>query len=74
MVAFDEDYLRKTFLPTMMKDVLTSKNSVLRGDSNPPVMMIHAPKESTPWVASAKLGLGGKPRGGAHVLRMFSRN
>jgi signal transduction histidine kinase len=52
VVAFDEDYLRKTFLPAMMKDVLTSKSSVLRADENPPVMMIHAPKESTPWVAS----------------------
>jgi len=60
MVAFDEDYLRKTFLPTMMKDVLTSKNSVLRGDSNPPVMMIHPPKDSTPWLASANWD-GGKP-------------
>src|SRR6266849_1752047 len=53
VVAFDEDYLRKTFLPAMMKDVLTSKSSVLRADENPPVMMIHAPKDSTPWVASA---------------------
>jgi signal transduction histidine kinase len=60
MVAFDEDYLRKTFLPTMMKDVLTSKNSVLRGDANPPVMMIHPPKDSTPWLASANWD-GGKP-------------
>ncbi len=53
VVAFDEDYLRKSFLPTMMKDVLTSKSSVLRADANSPVMMIHAPKDSTPWVASA---------------------
>jgi signal transduction histidine kinase len=60
MVAFDEDYLRKTFLPAMMKDVLTSKSGVLRGDANPPVMMIHPPKESTPWVAPANWD-GGKP-------------
>jgi signal transduction histidine kinase len=53
VVAFDEDYLRKNFLPAMMKDVLTSKSSVLRADANAPVMMIHAPKDSTPWVASA---------------------
>jgi signal transduction histidine kinase len=52
VVAFDQDYLRKTFLPAMMKDVLTSKSSVLKADENSPVMMIHAPKESTPWVAS----------------------
>ena len=52
-VAFDEDYLRNPFLPAMMKDVLTSKSSVLRADANSPVMMVHAPKNSTPWVASA---------------------
>ena len=60
MVAFDEDYLRNSFLPAMMKDVLTSKSIVLRGDANPPVMMIHPPKDSTPWVASANWD-GGKP-------------
>jgi signal transduction histidine kinase len=60
MVAFDEDYLRKTFFPLIMKDVLTSKSGVQRGDANPPVMMIHPPKDSTPWVASANWD-GGKP-------------
>jgi signal transduction histidine kinase len=60
MVAFDDDYLRKSFLPAMMKDVLTTKSIVLRGDTNPPVMMIHPPKDSTPWVASANWD-GGKP-------------
>lgn len=52
VVAFDGEYLRNDFLPTMMKDVLTSKSSVLRGDANPPVMMIHPSKDSTPWVNS----------------------
>jgi signal transduction histidine kinase len=52
VVAFDEDYLRKDFLPAMMKDVLSSKSVALMGDENPPVMMIHAPKDSTSWVAS----------------------
>jgi signal transduction histidine kinase len=52
VVAFDEEYLRKSFLPAMMKDVLTSKSVVLMADENPPVMMIHAPKDSTSWVAS----------------------
>jgi signal transduction histidine kinase len=69
-VAFDEAYLRKTFLPAMMKDVLTSKSSVLRADANSPVMMIHAPKNSTPWVASANWD-GEKPemeRGFADVF------
>jgi signal transduction histidine kinase len=60
LVAFDDDYLRKTFLPAMMKDVLSSKSSVLRADANPPVMMIHQAKESTPWVTSANWD-GGKP-------------
>jgi signal transduction histidine kinase len=53
VLAFDEDFLRKSFLPVMMKEVLTTKSIVLRADANPPVMMIHAPKDSTPWVASA---------------------
>ena len=53
VVAFDEDYLRKSFFPVIIRDVLTSKETVLRADANLPVMMIHAPKDSTPWVASA---------------------
>jgi len=60
VVAFDENYLRTTFLPAMMKDVLTSKSSVLKADANPPGMMIHPPKDATPWVASANWD-GGKP-------------
>ena len=60
VVAFDEDYLRKSFFPALLKDVLTSKSTVLRADANLPVMMIHAPKDSTPWVASADWD-GGDP-------------
>jgi signal transduction histidine kinase len=60
IVAFDEDYLRKRFFPAIVKDVLSSKSTVLRADANLPVMMIHAPKESTPWVASANWD-GGSP-------------
>ena len=60
IVAFDQDYLRKTFFPKIVKDVLSSKNTVLRADANLPVMMIHAPKDSTPWVASADWD-GGEP-------------
>jgi signal transduction histidine kinase len=60
IVAFDEDYLRKSFFPTLVKDVLSSKSTVLRADANLPVMMIHAPKDSTPWVASAAWD-GGDP-------------
>src|SRR5260370_34052760 len=60
LVAFDEDYLRKTFFPAVVKDVLSSKSTVLRADANLPVMMIHAPRDSTPWVASADWD-GGEP-------------
>jgi signal transduction histidine kinase len=52
LVGFDNDYLRKTFFPAMMKDVLTSKKGVLMADANPPVMMIHPSKDPTPWVTS----------------------
>ena len=60
IVAFDQDYLRKSFFPTLMKDVLSSKSTVLRADANLPVMMIHAPRDSTPWVASTDWD-GGDP-------------
>ena len=60
LVSFDNDYLRHTFLPAIMKDVLTSKKGVLMADANPPVMMIHPSKESTPWVTSANWD-GAKP-------------
>lgn len=59
-VSFDEDYLRKTFLPAMMKDVLTSRSNVLQLEENPPVMMIHPSKDSAPWVSSANWD-GGNP-------------
>jgi signal transduction histidine kinase len=52
VVAFDDAYLRKNFLPAMMKDVLTSKNNVPEVEANPPVMMIHPSKDSTPWLTS----------------------
>src|SRR5207302_9696974 len=70
MVAFDGDYLRKSFLPAMMKDVLTSKSIVLRGDANPPVMMIHPPRIPTPgWVLQT--GTGGSRRWGAPSPTFF---
>jgi signal transduction histidine kinase len=58
-VAFDNDYLQQTLFPGMMKDVLSSKNEVLKGD-NPPVMMIRPSKDYTPWVTSGNWG-DGKP-------------
>jgi len=60
LVSFDEDYLRKNFFPTVIKDTLTSKSSVLRSDANPPAMMIHPTKDPNPWVASSNWD-GGKP-------------
>ena len=70
MVAFDEDYLRQTFLPAIMKDVLSSKNTVLRADANLPVMMIHPPRDSTPWVASANWD-GGYPEQERRFMDVF---
>jgi signal transduction histidine kinase len=60
VVSFDIDYLHDTFMPTVMKDVLNSKVSMLRSDANPPAMMIHSPKDDDPWLASANWD-GGKP-------------
>lgn len=60
VVGFDQDYLQKSFFPAVMKDVLNSKSNALRTDANPPAMMIHASKDSTPWVVSANWD-GGKP-------------
>jgi signal transduction histidine kinase len=53
MVSFDTEYLRKAFLPTMMRDVLNSKSGMLMTEENPPVMMIHPSKDPTPWVSTA---------------------
>jgi len=60
LVAFDSDYLRKTFLPAMMKDVLISKSGLKANDANPPVMMIHPSMDDTPWVTSGNWD-GSKP-------------
>jgi signal transduction histidine kinase len=61
VVSWDIDYLRETFMPTVMKDVLNSKVSMLRADANPPAMMIHSPKdEEDAWSASENWD-GGKP-------------
>jgi signal transduction histidine kinase len=52
MVAFDPEYLRTSFFPAVITAVLTSKSSALRSDANPPAMMIHPARNSTPWVTS----------------------
>jgi signal transduction histidine kinase len=69
-VAFDEDYLRKRFFPALVKDVLSSKSTVLRADANLPVMMIHAPRDSTPWVTSADWD-GGNPEEERRFVDVF---
>ena len=69
-VAFDDDYLRKSFFPDLVKDVLSSKSTVLRADANLPVMMIHAPKDSTPWVASTDWD-GGNPEEERRFVDVF---
>jgi len=53
LVAFDPEYLRKTFLPAVMKDVLASKNG-LKADANPPEIMIRPSMsmDDTPWITS----------------------
>src|ERR1700746_317950 len=50
ILSFDQDYLQKTFFPSIMKHILSSKNEALRADANPPAMMIHPKGEYTPWV------------------------
>ena len=70
VVAFDEDYLRKNFLPAVMKDVLMGKSNVLKADANPPVMMIHPVKDSSPWVASGNWD-GGKPEAERRFADVF---
>ena len=60
VVGFDPDYLRGTFFPAVITDVLRSNSSVLRSDANPPAMMVHPLKSYTPWVASSNWD-DGKP-------------
>jgi signal transduction histidine kinase len=62
LVAFDSDYLRKTFLPAMMKDVLISKSGLKANADNPPVMMIRPSisMDEEPWVTSGNWD-GSKP-------------
>ncbi|MGB7848677.1 MAG: HAMP domain-containing sensor histidine kinase [Candidatus Acidiferrum sp.] len=67
ILSFDQDYLQKTFFPSIMKHILSSKNEALRADANPPAMMIHPKGDYTPWVVSENWD-GGK----AEVERPFA--
>ena len=60
MVGFDPEYLRNTFFPAVMTDVLSSKNGVLKADASPPAMMVRPLKSSTPWITSSSWD-GGRP-------------
>jgi len=60
LVGFDPEYLRNTFFPAVMTDVLASKSSVLHSDPNPPALMVHPLRSSTPWVATSTWD-GGRP-------------
>ena len=60
IVGFDPEYLRTKFFPAVMNDVLSSKNPALRGDANPPALMVRPSYNYTPWAASANWD-GGKP-------------
>jgi len=60
MVGFDPEYLRNTFFPAVMTDVLTSKSSVLHSDANPPAMMVRPLRSSVPWITSSSWD-GGRP-------------
>jgi signal transduction histidine kinase len=70
-VSLDEDYLRNSFFPALMADVLNSKDNVLRQEANPPAMMIRPAKDfATPWVASANWD-GGKPEAERNFQYVF---
>jgi signal transduction histidine kinase len=60
LVGFDPEYLHNSLFPTVITDVLSSKNTALRSDANPPAMMIRPSKSYTPWVTSSGWD-GGKP-------------
>ena len=71
LVSLDQGYLQRSFFPAVIRDVLHSKYNVMHSDPNPPVMMIHIPKDNTPWVASPNWD-SGKPeveRASSEVFR-----
>jgi signal transduction histidine kinase len=61
IVGLDPEYLRTKFFPSVMNDVLNSKNPALKSDdANPPALMLRPAKSYTPWVTSPNWD-GGKP-------------
>ena len=59
-VVFDADYLRDTFFPGIIQQILAKESGEAGGSKNPPVMMVHVKREDKPLVASAGWD-GGKP-------------
>jgi signal transduction histidine kinase len=70
LLSFDQDYLQERFFPAVIKDVLNSKTIGLKKATNQPAIMVHTPRDSEPWVASANWD-GGKPEDeyGSEVLQ-----
>jgi signal transduction histidine kinase len=61
IVGLDPEYLRTKFFPSVMNDVLNSRNPALKSDdANPPALMLRPAKSYSPWVASPNWD-GGKP-------------
>jgi signal transduction histidine kinase len=61
VVGLDPEYLRTKFFPSVMNDVLNSRNPALKSDdANPPALMLRPAKSYSPWVASPNWD-GGKP-------------
>jgi hypothetical protein len=58
VVAFNQDYLKNTFFPSIMKEVLNSKSNAFHNDVNPPAIMIHPAHETTAWVTTPNWGEG----------------
>jgi len=69
VVGFDPEYLRSTFFPGVINDVLSSK-SVVKADTNPPALMLRPQKSYTPWIASANWD-GGKSEMDRPLTGMF---
>jgi signal transduction histidine kinase len=60
VVGFDPEYLRTTFFPGVINDVINSKSDAVRADANPPALMVRPLKSYTPWITSANWD-GGRP-------------
>jgi len=70
LVGFDPEYLRNSFFPGVITDVLSSKNTALRSDANPPAMMIRPAKSYIPWITSSGWD-GGKPEMERPLVNVF---